>query len=98
MKECNGDKVLNKFCVNFNTRESLSLSTTYIDNGDPITEKCHGIYLNQELTLQSGCDSASLNIFGFHITPESLRKIADELEFNYEKAVERKRMWYDSHR
>ncbi len=73
------DKQISKHVFTFNEHdnggESLTLKTNTIWNGDR-----DGIYLNQELSLQSYCNSASFNLWGATITPESLRKLADELE------------------
>lgn len=78
------DKVLLRKCFVFNDKdnggESLSLTTTYIDNGDDVTEKCDGIYINQELTLQSYSNSATFNLCGAFLTPENLRELANELD------------------
>lgn len=77
------DQELSKHVFVFNEKdnggESLSLTTRFISNGDEITEK-EGIYVNQELSLQSYCNSASFNLCGCTITPESLRQLANELE------------------
>lgn len=59
-----------------NGGESLTLITQFFSNGDPGAQ---GIFSNQELTLQSYCNSASFNLCGIQITPELLRKLADEL-------------------
>ena len=50
-------------------------ATKFIGNGD-----VDGVYMNQELTLQSYCNSASFNLSGTTLTPENLRKLANELE------------------
>lgn len=64
--------------------ESLLLTTKIFSNGDPIKIKngkiVSGIYLNQELTLQSYSNSASFNLVGTVFTPSILRRMADELE------------------
>ena len=54
--------------------EELSLITKVYDNGDG------ELFTNQELSLQAECSSASLNLFSIEITPEILRKLADELD------------------
>jgi len=59
-----------------NGGEQLSLSTIYADTGDLID----GLCINQELELQSYCNSVSLNLNAVCFTPENLRKLADELE------------------
>lgn len=63
-----------------NGGESLSLLTKFIDNGDG------EIYTNQELSLQSYCNSASFTLIGVQITPDLLRKLANELESELIKA------------
>lgn len=55
--------------------ESLILSTKFIANGFR-----NGIYVNQQLTLNSYCNSASFNLMGSLLTPDILRKLANELE------------------
>jgi hypothetical protein len=77
------------FNENDNGGESLMLTTRFISNGDEITEK-EGVYINQELTLHSYCNSASFNLFGSTITPESLRKLANELEIEKNKILSNK--------
>lgn len=60
--------------------ESVHLTTTLHDNGD-------GEYFsNQELTLQSYGNSASINLFGSSLNPDSLRQLASELEALYIQA------------
>ncbi len=65
------------FCFNecSNGGESLILSTEIFGNGDP-----NEIYYNQKLTLNSYANCASIELFGVAMTPDSLRKLADELE------------------
>lgn len=62
-----------------NGGERISIVTDFFDNGD---EK-HGLpfdyFTNQEIELQSYGNSASFHLGGF-LTPELLRKFADELE------------------
>jgi hypothetical protein len=65
-----------------NGGESLSLRTDICSNGDP-----GGIFLNQEISLQSYCNSATFNLAGATLTPELLRKLADELEAAMVKAI-----------
>ncbi len=50
--------------------EALVLTTKFFDNG----------YINQELTLQSYGNSATFNLCGTVFDPETLRRIADEIE------------------
>jgi len=71
-------KVLGKHYFVFNPKdnggESLSLETTFMDNGDGILA-----YTNQELTLASY--TRMVKILGSDLlTPEILRKLANELE------------------
>lgn len=77
------DKVLatHSFLVdpNENGGESLTLTTKFIANGDPVTEDS-GVFLNQELTLQSFCNSATFLLCGTTFSPERLRQLANELE------------------
>lgn len=71
------------FCFDPNNRggESLLLVTNFIDNGDYKAGLGDtGIFLNQELTLHSYCNSATFNLCGTPLTPENLRKLANELE------------------
>jgi hypothetical protein len=70
------------FCFNpkDNGGESLSLTTEFFDNGDHKEP-----YMNQTLTLQSYLNSASFELIGAALTPEVLRKLANELESAYLK-------------
>jgi hypothetical protein len=54
--------------------EGLILRTKYFDNGDD------ELYSEQTLTLDSYCNSASLFLVGTPLTPELLRRLADELD------------------
>jgi hypothetical protein len=71
------DKMLGKHVFVFNSRdnsgEALMLATEIYTNGD-------NIYLQQELTLQSYCNSASFQLTGSPMTPDKLRELADQLE------------------
>ena len=71
------------FCFNSqdNGGEQLTLVTKFYDNGD----KENNTYTDQELTLNSYCNSASFTLSGAQITPDALRKLADELDSHYEK-------------
>ena len=94
----NTDKSLGKHVFVFNIKdnggESLSLSTEHFWNGDG-KKDCsdagrtpdYGIYTNQELTLQSYCNSASFELVGVQITPEILRQLANELDQARQVAV-----------
>lgn len=63
-----------------NGGESLSLKTKYY-----LDRKYREVTYNQELTLQSYCNSATFTLCGVVLTPEILRKLADELEFEIRK-------------
>ena len=63
-----------EFNPNDNGGENLSLTTIMLDNG------AKEIYYNQELTLCSYCNSATFNLVGSPLTPDLLRKLANELE------------------
>jgi hypothetical protein len=86
----NRDKTLSEHVFVFNEDdnggESLSLTTKFIANGDPITDK-DGVYLNQELSLQSYCNASTFHLYGALLTPEDLRKLANELEQERNKLV-----------
>lgn len=73
------------FCFNPNDNggEGLTLTTTFIDNGDP------AIYTNQELTLHSYFNSATISLTGSPITPDNLRRLADELELAQAAAIKK---------
>lgn len=60
-----------------NSGESLSLVTEFFDNGDCTEDS---IYTNQTLSLQSYCNSALFSLLGASLTPENLRRLANELE------------------
>ena len=78
------------YCFNggYNGGESLTLTTKFVANGDKITSE-DGVYLNQELTLQSYCNSASIKLMGINITPEILRELANQLESERNKLVKK---------
>lgn len=84
------DSVLKEhsFCFNPNDNggESLILTTEFIANGEKITDK-NGVFINQELSLQSYCNSASIKLFGVSITPEKLRELANQLEKERKKLL-----------
>lgn len=63
-----------------NSGEGVLLDTIMYDNGDGV------IYYNQEISLQSYCNSASINLIGVQITPDRLRQLANELEKAHNKA------------
>ena len=62
-----------------NDGEALTLVTKILANGDPVTDK-NGIFLNQELSLNSYCNKATFHLYGATFTPQRLREMADELE------------------
>ncbi|MEK6881111.1 MAG: hypothetical protein AABY22_15940 [Nanoarchaeota archaeon] len=74
------------FNKNDNGGESVRLVTKFIGNGDKITHN-EGIFTNQEFSLQSYGNSASINLFGVSLTPESLRDLANELEIERNKLI-----------
>ena len=83
----NRDKNIGRHVFVFNPKdnggESLCLVTEFFDNGDdPKT----GIYTNQKLSLQSYCNSAEFQLIGAALTPDNLRKLANELESELIKA------------
>ncbi len=68
------ETVINTFVFNpeDNGGESLSVTTKIVESrGDRIPL--------QKISLQSYCNSASVNI-NFHLTPDKLRQMANELE------------------
>ena len=84
----NNDRLISRHSFVFNDRdnggESLSLKTDMYTNGDD--EGQAGIYLNQELTLQSYCNSATISLVGAVLTPTKLRELANQLESELIKA------------
>lgn len=64
-----------------NGGEALVLTTDFFDNGD------NEPLLRQKLTLNSYCNTASFNLEGTILTPKLLRKLANELEENLNKAA-----------
>lgn len=67
------------FCFNEedNGGESCLLITDFWDNGDGVIS---GMFTIQEFELNSYCNSAKICLQGVQITPEKLRKLADELD------------------
>ncbi len=63
-----------------NGGEALTITTKFFDNGDEKTWLGKRIFTNQELTLQSYCNSASIQLCGSPLTPDILRKLANELD------------------
>lgn len=64
-----------------NGGEQLILTTTFIANGDE-----NGVFMNQELSLQSYCNSASFSLCGAIMTPDLLRELANQLDAELIKA------------
>ena len=75
-----------------NGGEHLILTTEFFWNGD----KYNGIYLNQNLTLHSNCNSASFSLLSATLTPEKLRALADELESLMDVAAENIEQMFDN--
>jgi hypothetical protein len=71
------EKILHRHVFCFDPENTggtaLLLTTEFIDNKDTII-------VNQNLSLHSYCNSASFNLCGTLLTPENLRKLANELE------------------
>jgi hypothetical protein len=63
-----------------NGGESLSLAIEYFDNGDAAAGLPDGIIMNQKLSLQSYCNTASFELAGAQFTPENLRELANVME------------------
>lgn len=63
-----------------NSGEALTIKTEFFDNGDDI-------YTNQEIILQSYCNSASINLYGVQLTPVKLRTLAEELQIISEELL-----------
>ena len=79
------DELLARHCFAFNQKdnggEQVTLTTKFIANGDK-----DGVFLNQEISLQSYCNSAQINLCGAFLTPEILRELANQLESEMIKA------------
>lgn len=77
------EKPLHREVYVFNKEENgggqLSLTIDYYDNGDAAHGLPQGILINQELTLQSYCNSASFNLTS-DFNPKNLRELADTIE------------------
>ena len=85
------DDILHEQVINMSNEsglggEGLSLHVKFIDNGDKIEYnkdgevENNGIFMNQEISLQSYCNSASIKLFGNPLTPDMLREMANQLE------------------
>jgi hypothetical protein len=79
-----GCKVVDSFSFVFNPHdnggEQLILTAVVLEN-----DKGHR-FSNQQLSLQSYCNSASMDLVGAQFTPETLRKLANKIEKLYDDA------------
>ena len=57
--------------------DDLTILTKFLDNGDDGED---GIYLNQEIIINSYGNSATLNLNSVSFTPDMLRRLANELD------------------
>ena len=77
------DKILAKHVIELdphvNGGEAVILTTEFFGNGDTITEK-DGVFVNQEIELQSYGNAAAIKLYSNFFTPEFLRRWANELE------------------
>lgn len=56
----------------------LCLEVSYFDNGD---NNDRSVFTNQRIILSANCNEASIALFDENqLTPESLRKLANEME------------------
>ena len=82
----NKDKLVETHRFTFNPKdnggEQVILKTEIYDNGDDT----HNLYVNQTLSLCSYSNAAHLELIGATLTPQNLRKLADELEAVFHKA------------
>lgn len=72
-----------------NGGEWLELKTKIFHNGDDLEDGSPdptGIFINQEIVLNSYSNAAAIMLHGIAITPHDLRKVADELEKAFEAA------------
>lgn len=87
------DQVLQRHVFEVNPQsnggEGLMITTEFIGNGDPITPT-EGVYITQEISLQSYCNSATFNLTTMALTPEVLRRLANELEQTQNKIQQHK--------
>ena len=70
---------------NDNGGESILLTTWLYDNGD----EQDFIYANQQIELNSYCNSASMFMSGFLLNPDKLRELANKLEKQINKVNSR---------
>ncbi len=77
------NEILGRHCYKFNPQdnggEQVSLVTTMLDNGE-------NVIINQEIELQSYCNSASIKLYGAVLSPDMLRDMANQLESELIKA------------
>lgn len=66
-----------------NGGESLTLQVDFLSNGEP-----NGIFMNQQLILQSYGNSASFNLYGSTLYPDKLRQVADFIDLATSHAKE----------
>ncbi|MEK6832663.1 MAG: hypothetical protein AABY32_01335 [Nanoarchaeota archaeon] len=73
------DELLDTVTTDINPKdtggESVLLRTKIYANGDP-----GGIFINQEFTINSYCNRATFDLVGAVLTPDILRKMANDLE------------------
>lgn len=81
MNTCFMDRHNFTFNKEDNGGESLSLMTEFYFDVEG------GIYMTQRLTLASYRNSASFDLSGVSLTPELLRRLADELEEKKKKIL-----------
>lgn len=74
-----------------NGGESFAIRTTFTSTGVDSDEKNPnaGFFVDQVLHLNSYRNSASINLTGYTLTPQSLRELADKLEAAQEAAKKR---------
>ena len=84
----NKDKLLKTHTFSFNRKdnggEQVTINTKFYANGDRNRD---GVYINQEITLNSYCNAASILLYGAALTPENLRMLADELDAARDDAI-----------
>lgn len=82
----NSEKHLGRHVFVFNKKdnggEQCVLITDFWDNGDG---PFRGLFTIQNFELHSYCNSAQISLQGVQITPDKLRKLADELDMEIAK-------------
>lgn len=68
------------FSPKHNSGEGLTLTTEFFDNGDAAKGLKKGFFVHQELQLRSYSNSTSIFLSNIPLIPETLRKLANELE------------------